>query len=233
MDEVKACLKVKVNNNPSVIETVFDAEPRIPSNISMDQSVVASLLSGYFSEINPWGDFIANQGFIRMDEDGETSTKNLLGRYDQVFTSGGYAYPSEIGYVGFNDLLLKTALKNDLIGAGPLSGWSAWEELVDISSMDSLQDILDANINAGNVTYTIYAEPSTLTIERCTEEDIINSSMGQPWNIDAFDLVKDMLVGHLDDRDKEGYAPASYDPVADVITIKSNYRLERKEKFLT
>lgn len=224
MPAVAACLKVQINNRPAVAKGTLNFNPQIPPRVTMEQSCVAGLLYDYFAGLTEWEGFIARPIEMVMIGDGGSETPPLeyIGSfYNAPPTEGDFLIPSTLTFAGFSEASLKFKLINLQNAVLPLG----WEDSVLQSPVEDLQQLIDNQLDA-DLQIAIHSEPTTLTIHRCTQQDIDNLFQGDhPPHVDMFDSVRFMLTSQILPLNANGYAPAYYDEAKDVIVFKSNYRL--------
>ena len=245
---VAACMKVQINDRDTELLGALSGYPRLPASVSMEQSCVAGLLFSYFSGWTQWADFfVAPMKVVNLGEPIELEyvgmvldPMDLLGieiNSDGMYQdeSGDwqsaelimYAMPTEVGYIGFDDNTLKQAL----ISIQNVGKPNNWRDLVENTPVEDLQALIDSEID-NETKLVIHKETTTLTIHRCTQQDIDSLFQGDhDPHTDMFDTARAMLASHLTHIDDKGFAPAYYDAAKDVIVFRSDYRLTMVDTF--
>lgn len=223
-----ACLKVQVNNDDPYIENYIDYYDEDSIEVQYEQLAVFSLLKAYFMGRGAW--------------DGLKKTSDPTGRYTIIGTSiykpiPSDEYPHE--YIPANMALacltehtLKAGLKS--FGEGVNRSYDLplnWGDLVDATPFDQLQQLIEEyggsyGRNFNYMVMTINHKPATLTLHRCTMEEVNSLFSGDhDPHVDVFDAVKEMLVGNWPPLDENGLSQAVYDAATDTIIFKSDFSI--------
>lgn len=220
-----ACLKVQISDDLPVIQSYIDTNNDDPSGIQYEQIAVFSLLYPYFmgkedNDGDTWDWFF--KGFLSV-----TQQYTLIGTMIYPPTNGGLSRtPTSMAMAAFNEHTLKYFLK--VFSTNPDLPPN-WQELVDATPVNELQALIDNNagFNDANFNYVnlrINYQPATLTLRRCTVQEIENLFSGDhDLHIDVFDAVKEMLVGQWPTLDENGLSQAVYDAATDTIIFKSDF----------
>lgn len=211
-----ACLKAQFNDDLPVIQSYIDMNNSDPLDIQYEQVAVFSLLNPYFISSEPrnsW-DLFSKVGMT-------TNPRKVIGM--NIYP------PNDIMIMaGFNEYTLKGFLKSFDSNFGLPSNWVG---MVDETPINELQTLIDnhAGSNDSNFNYVglrINYQPATLTLHRCTMEEVENLYRGDhDLHIDVFDTVKEMLVGQFPTLDENGLSQAVYDKATDTIIFKSDFTI--------
>lgn len=223
-----ACLKVQINDDLPVIQSYIDTNNDESSEIQYEQIAVFSLLYPYFmgKEDNDGGGWDwYSKGFLSNRE-----PQTLIGTIIYPPNNGGglISTPTSMAMAAFNEYTLKEFLKS--FSSNPDLPRN-WQGLVDATPVDRLQTLIDENagFNDANFNYTnlhINYTPATLTLHRCTMEEVNSLFSGDhDPHVDVFDAVKEMLIGNWPTLDANGLSQAIYDQATDTIIFKSDFTI--------
>lgn len=226
MRGVAACLKVQINDDLPVIQSYIDTNNDESSEIQYEQIAVFSLLYPYFmgkenNDGDTWDWYF--KGFLSSSE-----PQTLIGTIVYPPNNGGglISTPTSTAMAAFNEYTLKEFLKS--FGSKPDLPYN-WRDLVDATPVNDLQALINANAgsndsNFGYVNLLINHQPATLTLHRCTMEEVNSLFSGDhDPHVDVFDAVKEMLVGNWPPLDENGLSQAIYDQATDTIIFKSDF----------
>ncbi|MGP9511072.1 hypothetical protein ACT3RN_00570 [Psychrobacter sp. AOP5-GZ1-6] len=217
-----ACLKVQINDDLPVIQSYVDTNNDDPLDIQYEQIAVFSLLSPYF---------INSESRASWDLFSKTGLRPIGAR--MVIGTNIFPPNNIMVMAAFNEYTLKgflSSFSSDLVlGADALP--SDWVDMVNATPINELQTLIDdhAGSNDANFNYTglrINHQPATLTLHRCTAEEVENLYRGDhDLHIDVFDAVKEMLVSQWPALDENGLSQAVYDKATDTIIFKSDFTI--------
>lgn len=225
MTTIAACLKVKINNQEAKLNSFVDLNFNNLSDISTEQLAVVRLLKNYLGGFFRWSQLLPDRELGIMDGvggmGGEPADKS--GFY--IGTINMREYP--FSFAAFDEQQFRSAISEVEDVMKPFN----FDELVNAASLEDLQQLIDDEINSSNPKYTVTAhtEPVTMSILRCTQDDINSIAIdGAPPHVDMFDSLMQMLPHHSPTLDNVGYAPAYYDARLDQIVFKSKFGLHQK-----
>ena len=221
-----ACLKVQINDDLPVIQSYIDTNNDDPSEVQYEQIAVFSLLFPYFmwssnGDSGDWNWY--NKVFLSNSE-----PQTLIGTNIYPPNNGGglISMPTSMAMAAFNEHTLKEFLKSFGSNLGlPYN----WRDLVDATPVNELQALINANAGLNYLSFDYFDlrinyQPATLTLHRCTMDDINDLLSGDhDLHVDVFDAVKEMLVGKWPTLDENGLSQAVYDKATDTIIFKSDF----------
>lgn len=223
-----ACLKVQINDDLPVIQSYIDVDNDDSSEIQYEQIAVFSLLFPYFTGYSSGdgGDWNWYTKVFLSNSDPQT----LIGItvYPPHKGGGLISTPTTMAMAAFNEYTLKEFLKS--FGSN-LDLPRNWRELVDATPVNELQALINANAgfndaNFGYANLRINYQPATLTLYRCTMEEVNSLFSGDhDPHVDVFDAVKEMLIGNWPTLDANGLSQAIYDEATDTIIFKSDFTI--------
>lgn len=226
MKGAAACLKVQVGNEEPYIENYVDNYDDDPIELQYEQIAVYSLLRRYFMGRGAWDGY--KKGYAPYGE----FTVVGANIYEPAPDDNYSDLPPKMALACFNAYTLKAGLKSfgegdNRSGGLPLN----WGELVDATSIDQLQQLIEQyggayGSNFDNMVLTIDYKPATLTLHRCTTQEIDDLFEGNHRpHVDVFDAVKEMLVSNWSALDANGLSQAIYDQATDTIIFKSDFSI--------
>lgn len=223
-----ACLKVQINDDLPVIQSYIDMNNDESSEIQYEQIAVFSLLYPYFMGYSNGDGGDWNRYFKGFLTDSEPQT--LIGAAVYPPNNGGglISTPTTTAMAAFNEYTLKGLLRS--FGSNLDLPYN-WRDLVDATPVNELQALINANAGINNsnfhfMGFRINYQPATLTLHRCTMEEVNSLFIGDhDPHVDVFDAVKEMLVGQWPTLDENGLSQAVYDQATDTIIFKSDFTI--------
>lgn len=221
-----ACLKVQINDDLPVIQSYIDTNNDESSEIQYEQIAVFSLLCPYFTGYSSgdggdWNQYL--KGFLSRDD-----PQTLIGTNVYPPNNGGglISTPTTMAMAAFNEYTLKGFLMP--FGSNGDLPYN-WRDLVEATPVNELQTLINDNAgfndaNFGYANLRINYQPATLTLHRCTAQEISGLFSGDHTpHVDVFDAVKEMLIGNWPTLDANGLSQAIYDQATDTIIFKSDF----------
>lgn len=219
---ISSVLKYRINNGPAKIDAFLSGEPetkiaKVPG-ANLNDFIVLCHLSQFFEGYSDWYGVMPYRGGA---QNGERVTLGMLEEGDEVFL-GIPPHPQDsLSVVGFTTASLRERLSEYGDDTNDPEGWP---DLIEGKSISEIEALLRAQLlDSYTVGISISETPITLKIVRCDEEDLDLLLMNTDTSYtDAFDLVKDSLIGNVDTLNQQGFSQARYIADGDYIEFVSH-----------
>ncbi|MGP4716906.1 hypothetical protein ACTXGL_09745 [Psychrobacter sp. T6-6] len=226
MAVIAACLKTRINNQPFEIQNFVDLDYNEAPISSNEQLSAMRLLKRFFTGLDGWKILMPDMPdpFGGLGGMGDLSAPPDESGF-MIGSLFGIEHPQSL--TAYNEQEFRLMLSNLKSVFTPFG----FSDLVAATDLNDLQQLIDTEINSQNSTYqiTVYVEPITLEIHRCSESDIDSLFVeGVQRHVDMFDSIVEMLPHHSPTLDADNYAPAWYDPFLDTIFFKSQYGIHQE-----
>lgn len=229
---ISSVLKYRINNGPAKFDSFTDGNletqaAKVPG-ANLNDFIVLCHLSQFFEGYSDWYGIAPYRGSV---QDGEYVTLGfLLDGQEQLdprainpsILPEGVLHPENtLSLVGFTTASLRACLSQYLIET---SDPEVWQGLIEGKSISEIETLLRQQMFNGYVVGFSIIETATLKIMRCDEEDLDLLLMNTDTSYtDAFDLVKDSLIGRTEVLDQQGFSQARYIADGDYIEFVSDY----------
>ena len=219
---ISSVLKYRINNGPAMFDAFTDGNleteaAKVPG-ANLNDFIVLCHLSEFFEGYSDWYGVMPYRGGA---QNGERVTLGMLEEGDEVFL-GIPPHPQDsLSVVGFSPSSLRARLSQYGIDINDPEGWP---DLIEGKSISEIEALLRAQLlDSYTVGISISETPITLKIARCDEEDLdlLALDKGASYT-DAFDLVKDSLIGNVDTLNQQGFSQARYIADGDYIEFVSH-----------
>lgn len=219
---ISSVLKYRINNGPAKIDAFTDSHletqaPKVPG-ANLNDSIVLCHLSKFFEGHSDWYGVMPYRGGV---QNGEQITLGKLEDGDEVLL-GTPPHPEDsLSVVGFTTASLRERL---LQYGNDMEDREGWPELIEGKSISEIEALLRAQLlDSYTVGISISETPITLKIMRCDEE-VLDALLAETdiYYTDAFDLVKDSLIGNVDTLNQQGFSQARYIVDGDYIEFVSH-----------
>ena len=208
---ITACLKVVFGEGqPQIIWTDQMGERQYPS-ADVQNLAVFALLGGFF---------LSSEGEFPPSTDIKGLSGKYLGSKEDWYSTDGHPEGS-VSLVGFTGESVKNFLASfyyNMFGT---------EETEILSS--SLSELNDTLIRNGLTEFTFHNSETVLTIQRCSQQEILNLEQENPdfgEFVDAFEMVYQTLPNTVDVLENSGFEATRYKTNPDEILFRSECFLE-------
>ena len=219
---ISSVLKYQIKNSPAKLDAFTDdnleTEAAKVPGANLNDFIVLCHLSQFFEGFSEWYGVTPYRGGV---QNGEQVTLGMLEEGDEVFL-GIPPHPQDsLSVVGFTPSSLRARLAQFAIDIDDQEGWL---DLIEGKSISEIEALLRAQLlDSYTVGISISETPITLKIMRCDEMDLDTLLADTDiYYTDAFDLVKDSLIGNVDTLNQQGFSQARYIVGADYIEFVSH-----------
>lgn len=218
---ISSVLKYRINNGPAKFDSFTDGNletqaAKVPG-ANLNDFIALCHLSQFFEGYSDWYGVMPYRG----TQDGERVTLGMLEDGTSIHPGDIFHPQDSLSVVGFSPSSLRARLSQYGIDINDPEGWP---DLIEGKSISEIEALLRAQLlDSYTVGISISETPITLKIARCDEEDL-DTLLGDTDTsyTDAFDLVKDSLIGNVDTLNQQGFSQARYIADGDYIEFVSH-----------
>ena len=218
---ISSVLKYRINNGPAMFDAFTDGNleteaAKVPG-ANLNDFIVLCHLSEFFEGYSDWYFVMPYRGI----QDGERVTLGMLEDGTSIHPGDIFHPQDSLSVVGFSPSSLRARLSQYGIDINDPEGWP---DLIEGKSISEIEALLRAQLlDSYTIGISISETPITLKIMRCDEEDLDTLLADtDTYYTDAFDLVKDSLIGNVDTLNQQGFSQARYIADGDYIEFVSH-----------